>query len=513
MKQKTFKRFAAWVLLLAYSGLLLQDGQARNPRGYGIGAVTPPPPIGTLWPQAASYAISAGAGTNSYNNPNQIAYMQHLNTVVVGPFDGWESFGTAYNGSANGSMHAYTQAVQIGSVQPGGTVVLADYDTIVLNPNIAATNQVANNMDLLTTYPGGSHVLNGANHIGNIVTSGPQPTFGGRNSNTYNADYAFDYLINGGALGLRGNAVSANPTLNGLYLDDSSPYVRYSGDWLRNGTTQSNDNTGTTPASLAFKSAFGTMVARIKTNKPGAVVFANLGDLYLLTASLTNYPQFDGGNSEHATGWANSQDTFGTWFNMMAIVAHQKSALKPGGVILFGHDNVLNNGSDFYRTGAGQAWRYGLASASLAGAQWAPNPSGAQPNMTPSNTIGDYAAGHFGSWLWPDEMAVNPTTLIAYAFSDPNIKLGTGWFGTEIDTGVVTTIWQGTIVRKRYQMANGRQLWIMLNTSKTTPSTATYGQRMQAFTGTQVPSVNNGNNNITSESIPAADARFRITFP
>lgn len=509
MMKQFVARLLIGLLLFTSGGL---DTYARNPRGFATGAVTPP--SGPVFPQAASYAISAGAGTNSYNNPNQIAYMQHLNTVVVGPFDGWESFGTAYNGTANGSMHAYTQAVQSGSVQPGGTIVLSDYDSIVLNPNVATTNMVAANMDLLTTYPGGTHVMNGANHIGNPVTAGSQPTCcGPRTPVNYTIDYAFDYLANGGALGLAGNTVSTNPTLDGWYLDDTSPYVRYAGDWLRNGTTQGTDNTGTTPASLALKSALGTMMARVKSDKSGALVFANLGDLYIQPLDLTNYPQFDGGNAEHAIGWANSADVSGTWFDMMTIVARQKGSLKTGGILIFGHDNVLNTGADFYRTGAGQAWRYGLASASLAGAQWAPNPAGAQPNTTPSNTIGDYAAGHFGSWLWPDEMAVDPTTLIAYAFSDPNISLGTGWFGTEIDTGIVTTIWQGTIVRKRYQMANGRQLWIMLNTSKTTASTATYGQRMQAFSGTQVPSVNSGNNNITSESIPAADARFRITFP
>lgn len=468
-----------------------------------------------VFPQVASYNISARAGAGSYNNPAQIAYMQHMNTCVTGCFDGWESFNVTYDGTHNGSMHAFTQSVQNGSKQPGGTVMLADYDTVVLNPNIAATNQVAAKMDLLSTYPGGSHVLNGANHIGNICTVGTQPTFGGRNANTYNADYAFDQLANGGALGLAGNAVSANPTLNGWYLDDTNPDIRWSGDWLRNGTTQASENTGTSAASLALKSAYGTMMARLKANKPGALVFGNLAGLYLANVNLTNYPQFDGGNGEHAMGTSNSADSFSDWFAMVAILAKQKAALKPGGILLVGHDNVLNDGSDFYRTAPGQAGRYGIATAMMVEGQWAPNPAGAQPNMTRSNALGDYQADHFGSWLWRDELAVNPTTLVAYAFGDASIATGCGWGGTPLaaDAGVMTTLWQGTVVRKRFQMSGGRQLHVMINTSKTTAQTVNYSQRMMAFTGSQNSTVNSGNNNITSESIPAADARFRITYP
>lgn len=360
--------------------------------------------------------------------------------------------------------------------------------------------------------------MQGSNHIGNICTVGPQPTFGGRNSNTYNADYLFDYTVDAGALGLAGNPVSANSTLNGFYLDDTSPYVRFAGDYLRNGTTQSADTTGSTPASLALKSAYGTIANRLRSDKPGALIFGNFSGLYVSGVDLTNFTGvFDGGNAEHITGWVNSLDVTNDWFAMMALLTKQKNALKSDGTLLFGHDNVLNNGADFYRTAPGQAWRYGLASAMMAQSQWAPNPSGPQPNMTPNNgsggSSGDYAAQDFGSWLWPDEMAVDPTTLIAYPYGSANITLGTGWYGTEIDVGIITTLWQGTIVRKRYQMTGGRQLWIMINTSRTTAATATYGQRMQAFSGTQVPSINSGNTNITVESIPAWDARFRITFP
>ena len=103
----------------------------------------------------------------------------------------------------------------------------------------------------------------------------------------------------------------------------------------------------------------------------------------------------------------------------------------------------------------------------MAQMQWSPTPAGPQPNTTANNVSGDYDSSAFGSWLWPDEMAVNPTTLVAYAYSSASIGVGTGWFGTEIDTGIVTVVWQNGCIRKRYQMAvGGRQLWIILNPSK-----------------------------------------------
>ena len=105
--------------------------------------------------------ITAKTGSGGYNGPAVLAYMQHLNTVVTGVYDGWESFGVPYDGTHNGSMHAFTQAVQSGSLQPNGTILLADYDAQALNSNIAATNLVANKMDLLTVYPSGSHVFFG----------------------------------------------------------------------------------------------------------------------------------------------------------------------------------------------------------------------------------------------------------------------------------------------------------------------------------------------------------------
>jgi hypothetical protein len=468
-----------------------------------------------VWPQSGAYLL---AGQTAINNASTLQYLQHMNFLITAAYEG-------FDGGGHGTMAAATTSAQNNSVQPNGTLVLADIDAVVMNANTCTTELVANNMNLRATYPSGASQLVGSNYLGNICATPATspPTFQGRVAYQYLADFSYDYLVAGGTLGLAQGTNVANPTLNGFYLDDFHCFVNYAGDWLRTGTEQSADSgspPGNTAASVAFRTGWADLIARLKANLPGALVFCNLSGFYLETQVQTGLTGvFDGGVCEHAMGTSNSfGDGFGNWASLMQFCTVVKGFVKTGGNIMLNHDNVLNNGSDYYRPGAGQATRYGLATALMSQMAYNPiPPAGNVQTATNAPDAGDYSAGDYGVNMWFDELSVNPTTLVAVQYGASNIGQCTGWMGTEIDTGVVTAVWQNGCIRKRYQMIGGRQCWVILNPGGNGSQTLALGQAMQSFTASgasnAVPSVNNGAKNFTSITIPAYDARFLITYP
>jgi hypothetical protein len=223
----------------------------------------------------------------------------------------------------------------------------------------------------------------------------------------------------------------------------------------------------------------------------------------------------DGGIAEHAMGWVNSEDIWGSWSSLMTTYARQKNFCAANPTLIFAHINITDDGRDFYRTTPYQAVRYGLASCLMANGQYAISPTAIGGNMTLTNsfTNSEYDTQKItGTGQWFDEFSVNPSTLVSYGYNDVNIATGMGWMGTPIDSEF-PGVWQNGMYRRRFQMSGGRQAWVIINPAGNGTQTATYGQRMQAFLGVKETTVNSGNTNITSESIGAADARIRITWP
>jgi hypothetical protein len=486
--------------------------------GFGQSAVTSATYTvsGQTFPQIGAYLIG---GSRLYANATLQTFMKHLDIVITGCFDGWEA-------NTGGTQAAFTSAVQSGSFMPNSTMLLSYFNPTNLIVGTTPYNvQSAANMMLVAAYPSNLTITtNGSYKVANICTNGTQPTvtsgtpLTARNANSYEADYIFDFTTNGGGLGLAGNPVATNFGVNGYFIDDFNCYpIAGSGDYLRNNTTQAGGTDSTTAQALALRQGFATFFARLKTNKYGALVFANLSGMYNNPLTTGVQGVLDGGIAEHAMGDLLSADTQGTNTiqNTFTILGYQYAVLKAGGKLLFIHSNVTDTGTDFWRTNPGQAIRYGLATSLMSGCVYAITPTGNSPNTTPTSAFNnnEYDSQRYGAAQWFDEFSVNPTTLIAYAYGDANINLGMHWMGAEIDTGMVTTAWQNGVIRKRYQMANGRQAWALLNPRGNGAQTITLGQRMQAISGTQVPAVNNGNTNVTTITIPDADARFLVSYP
>ena len=470
--------------------------------------------ITNTFPQIGTTMVG---GSRQYNSATTLTYMKHMDVVLYQCQDGWEI-------ATGGTMAAFTTATQSGSLMPNGTKMISYFNPTNLTVGTTPYNVLsASNMMLVAAYPSNLTITsNGSYKVSNICTVGSQPTVTSgtppvtRNANTYIADYSFDIQANGGALGLAGNPVGANPTVYGFFTDDFNCYpIAGSGDYLRNNTTQAGGTDSTTPQALALRQGFATLVARYKTNKPGLKVFANLSGSYNNPLTTGVQGVLDGGLAEHSMGDLFSVDTQSSWANMMTVLTNQYALCAPGALITFSHSNVTDSGSDFWRPGPGQAVRYGLASALMAGCVYSLTPTGNTPNTTTTSAFNnnEYDSQRYGSAQWFDEFSVSPVTLIAFPYNDPYVFVGMHWMGTEIDTGIVTTAWQNGVVRKRYQMANGRQCWVLLNPRNNGAQTINLGQRMQAISGTQVPAVNNGNTNITTIAIPDADARFLVTYP
>jgi hypothetical protein len=473
---------------------------------------------------SAAYTISTGAllapiigGYIIGDQAGYVAaegYFSHLDITILGFYDGWE-------GGSNGTMEQLCSNVNTSSVrQNGSSVVWAYYDHFAIGNAAVQSKMEAAKFMLYDAYPSNETiVVDGSTPIADILpNNSPTLTTNGvtRNANQFGPDYQFDYQVNGGALGLAVNSVTANPLLAGWYWDDTNPYTTETGDFLRVNSSQS---AGDATASAALRTSWASMYTRMKSNAPTLPICCNVSGLYTNPTTTGMSGVFDYGLAEHAMGWANSTDSptpyNGNWPNLFQVLSqYQLPFLKSGGHILVGHVNITDSGTDYYRTSAGQAVRYGLATAIMLDplAYYCPGTTDHTPNTTVTNELPDYVASAFSSNFWFDEFAVNLNTYTSVGYSDSTLKSWTGWMGSNpIDTGVISTDYVTGIRMRRYALANGKTLYVFLNYT-TSSINLTLPVSCRAFTGLKTTSVNNGATNLSSVTIPAVDARFLISM-
>jgi hypothetical protein len=313
---------------------------------------------------------------------------------------------------------------------------LASYEKVSTDahyPEYVAVN--TNNWWLRTSYPGGSIVTDtfGASAI-NIMS--PNLTGTGQTYRQWQAAWTVSF------------STKLAPNVDGVNTDNFFYAPRDSGDYLQNGTSQS-----ASAVAQNWRNAYADWVTQLRAAMgPGYMAWGNVADWR--SGSIQGYNQvLNGGVFEGAIGMSWSPES-SSWATLMSAYATDMNALAPfnggGPYLIFNQDGSL---SDY------QGVRYGLASCLLDNGYFYYTPG-------PYNTIG-----------WFDEFTVNLGAPVAGPNNPTN--------GTYSNGGL--TVWQNGVWRRDF--TNGIAL---VNPKGNGPQTVTLETTYKHFSGTQDPSVNNG---------------------
>jgi hypothetical protein len=181
----------------------------------------------------------------------------------------------------------------------------------------------------------------------NFTNSAPQDANGDR-WNTWFAKYVHKQMW------------SQIPELDGTFTDNVFWKPRVSGDWNRDGSTDSQQNTGIYPA---FRTGMMEHLNQIRALMPGKLVTGNIGDWGRPEATVPEFKgQLDGGLLEHYIGqtWSNEGvdlngnfNGWGSWSRMMDAYRKVMGLVKAPKLVIF---NMKGKPTDY------KTFRYGFAS-------------------------------------------------------------------------------------------------------------------------------------------------------
>ncbi len=283
---------------------------------------------------------------------------------------------------------------------------------------------------------GGSKVLDGTfltpNHTDFVPTDA-----NGKRWNTWFADYHFDQVwkyIN---------------KLDGTFTDNFFWKPAVNGDWNRDGTSDSQNNS---TVGQWWRDGMIRHANQIKTRMPGKLVTGNLGRSGQPEANNTGFnQQLHGGVLERYIGETWSAENQG-WKTMMDRYRKVMALLAAPRLLIF---NMKGNPTDY------KTFRYGFASALMDDAYF------------------DFSNGTGGAIYKPGVVWFDEYDLAGQA--------NTKWLGTAID-GPQFAAWQNGVYRRRFQ--NGMAL---VNPRGNGNRTVTIEPGYRRFLGNQARTINNGN--------------------
>jgi hypothetical protein len=229
-----------------------------------------------------------------------------------------------------------------------------------------------------------------------------------------------------------------NPAIDGFYTDNVFWKPRVDGDWNLSGAVQSRNDAAT---QAFFRQGYVAYFNDLKALMPGKYQLGNTSDWGQSNTTITEYVgQLSGGVMEALIGYSYSPETWGGWKEMMAEYRKIMGAMAQPALAIF-HQN--GSPTDY------QSFRYGFASCLM------------------------------------DEAY--------YYFSANNSYAGVNWFdefnhplGAETSPPS-TTAWQNGVYRRDFQ--NGIAL---VNPKGNGAQTVTLETTFMRISGSQAPSVNNG---------------------
>lgn len=234
------------------------------------------------------------------------------------------------------------------------------------------------------------------------------------------------------------DAAYATSNWNGIYVDNFGWIPLVSGDFMQTGGSQS-------PSSVqqAYRDGYAAYVSYFRSVRPGSQVWGNVATWGQGGANLTGYNQvLNGGVMESIIGQSYSYETWGGWSGMMSYYRTVMSYTIPPGYQIFEQDGTA---TDY------QGMRYGLASCLMDNGYYYFNVTGP-------------GGGSLITW-----------------FDEFNASLG------QASSQPPTSAWQNGVYRRDF--ANGIAL---VNPKGNGPQTVTLETAYRHLSGTQAPSVNNG---------------------
>jgi Hypothetical glycosyl hydrolase family 15 len=248
------------------------------------------------------------------------------------------------------------------------------------------------------------------------------------------------------------------PELDGTFTDNVFWKPRVSGDWDRNGTTNSHEDKSIYPT---FRAGMMRHLDQIRALVPGKIVAGNIGDWGRPETTVPEYAgQLDGGLLEHYIGatWSHEGvdlngkfNGWGNWDRMMAAYRKVMGLVRDPKLVVF---NMKGKPTDY------KTFRYGFASALMDDAYF------------------DFSDGTGGS--------VYKTDVVWFDEYDLAGEKNTRWLGPAVDPPQ-TKPWQKGVYRRRFE--NGMAL---VNPRGNGDQIVTVGPGFKRFKGRQDPAYNNG---------------------
>jgi len=229
-------------------------------------------------------------------------------------------------------------------------------------------------------------------------------------------------------------------SFDGFYVDNVFLKPRVSGDWNRDGVTDSDNSS---QAAQWQQQGYVSFISNLRSALPGQFELGNIADWVQPNAVLTQYQgMLDGGFMEGMIGYSWSIETWGGWHTMMSGYRQAMAALGGPQIGIFAQ---VGSPTDY------QSFRYGFASAMMGNAFYTFNSS-----------------SNYGDFPWFDE----------YNYQHK--------FGAAISS-TPTTAWQNGVYRRDFE--NGIAL---VNPKGNGTQTVTLEANYTRITGTQAPSINSG---------------------
>lgn len=292
------------------------------------------------YPRLAHYMVGPAPLGDAYMQD----YLAKLDWAVVNVWPGWR-------GSGGVTVEQALRAVKDRSPGTKLFVYIDNNELYDTSDGNDAFNEVRSKVDSMNwwLYPsggGGTRVKStwGDNyHILNTSNFSPRDSEG-KNFNEWMADWSVStYVAN-------------NPSVDGLFTDNVFWKPRVDGDWDRNGSTDSANNSSTqTLFRQGYRAYFDRMQQKLP---PGKLILGNVADWYDAANGGVNLTEFQGqlhgGVLEAAVGKSYSVESVLGWAGLMKAYRQTLAQMSAPKLLLFEQFGKLN---DY------QSFRYGFTSA------------------------------------------------------------------------------------------------------------------------------------------------------
>jgi hypothetical protein len=233
------------------------------------------------------------------------------------------------------------------------------------------------------------------------------------------------------------NFITPSPAVDGFYTDNVFWKPRVNCDWNRDGVTDSYTNS---TAQTWWREGFAAYFSDLRALMPGKYLIGNITDWGQSNAVFPEYQgMLQGGVMEGMIGYSWSYESWGSWQTMMTAYRKTMAAIASPQLVIF---MQYGSATDY------QGFRYGLTSCLM------------------DNAYYYYNVGSQNLVNWFDEFDAS----LGSATSAPS-----------------TTAWQNGVYRRDFQ--NGIAL---VNPKGNGPRTVALETSYRHLSGTQAPSVNNG---------------------